>query len=527
MDTPGSYDYIVIGAGSAGCIVAARLAEAGSHRVLLLEAGAPAERYPETLTHDGFKYAFANDALMWHRMSAPQADCGGRGLYVGTGRGMGGSGSVNGMVYTRGDRQDFRNWPPGWQWDDLRPVFEAVEQRLMPRPRAPTPFARAFIDAAMASGFARKDGMNDGQLRGFLGCNDMNYRGDERRSSYRAFLKERCPDNLTVITGALAQRLLFDANRHADGVEYCVDGKVQRARVTREVVLCAGALETPKLLMLSGIGPRQHLEQHGIGVVHDARGIGAQLQDHPNVCLFYRAGQDVDFQYPQIYGFDAVAPKAGADAPPDTCFVCFAAPASMQQSMQRMVPILALPGSLYHVAALRALLVGMINLVFKLAPLRRFLSRVFGIVVILGKPTSRGTVRLASNDAATPPVVDPAYYATAHDRETLLAGIDKAKAIAGQPQLGAKPLSAGGKTPVRERIWKWATAATMTTFHFCGSCRMGDDADSPVDTCLRVKGVHRLRVADASVIPEIPVSALNAPSMAIGYRAADLILAGE
>jgi choline dehydrogenase-like flavoprotein len=258
---------------------------------------------------------------MWHRMTTRQSECGGRGLYAGTGRGMGGSGSVNGMVYTRGDRHDFSAWPHGWQWDDLAPVFEAIEARLDPRPRAPTPFAQAFIEASLASGFRRKDGMNDGQLRGFLGCNDMNYRGDERRSSYRAWVKERRPANLLVVTGAIAQRLLFDAQRRVTGVEYVADGTMQRATVTREVVLCAGALETPKLLMLSGVGPREHLETHGIDVVHDAAGIGQNLQDHPNVCLFYRAGTDVDFHYPQVYGFDDVNPQSERPSAPDTCFV--------------------------------------------------------------------------------------------------------------------------------------------------------------------------------------------------------------
>jgi choline dehydrogenase len=527
-----TFDYVVIGGGSSGCIVAARLAEEQAGSVLLLEAGDAAERHPETLSADGFKYAFANDALMWHRMTTPERDCAGRGLYAGTGRGMGGSGGVNGMVYTRGDRRDFESWPAGWRWSDIVPSFAAVELRLGIRPRPPTPFATRFIDAAVVAGFSRKDGMNDGDLGGVVGCNDMNYAGDERRSSYRAWIHGRDIPNLNIRTGAVVHRLLFDADRKAVAVECDLDGRLQRFGISKEAVLCAGALETPKLLMLSGVGPQKDLLAQQIRVVLAAEGVGQNLQDHPNVCLFYRATQAVDFQYPQIYGFDAARREAHAlrDQAPDTCFVCYAAPASLQQSMQRMLPILALPGAFYNIRPLRSLLRGMVNLAFALPLLKRYVSTIFGIVVILGKPQSRGSVGLSSRDPHAPPRIHLGYYSSSQDRETMLVAIEKARDIAAQrplAQAGAKPLSAGGKPLSKARIWKWAAAATMTTFHFCGSCRMGDDAASPVDTRLRVKGLRNVRVADASVMPEIPVSALNAPSMMIGYRAADFILGGE
>lgn len=526
---PTAYDYVIVGGGSAGCVLAGQLAETGTGRVLLIEAGDTAEAHPETLSSDGFKHSFTNDALMWHRMSVPQEGCGGRSLYMGSGRVLGGSGGVNGMVYTRGDRRDFAAWPQGWQWEDVEPVFEAVETRLRVRPRAPTPFAERFIAAARGAGFARKDGMNDGDLGEVVGCNAMNYEGDERRSSYRAWLHGQQHAQLEILSGAVVQRLIFDAQRRAVAVELRRNGEVQRVGVAEEVVLCAGALESPKLLMLSGVGPTLHLQQHGIAPVLDAPGVGENLQDHPNVCVFYRGRVPVDFRYPQIYAFGAARGQGVAPAQPDSCFVCYAAPASLKESMLRMLPILALPGRLYRLRPLRSLLRALVRGAFLLPPLKRFVSRIFGIVVILGKPSSRGRVRLASAQPEESPQVDPAYYATSADRDTMDAAIARAQGIAEQPPLasaGARPLSKAAVARDARKRWRWIHQATMTTFHYCGSCRMGTDDASPVDAQLRVKGLANVRVADASVFPEIPVSALNAPSMMVGYRAAEFILEG-
>ena len=286
-------DFVIIGGGSAGCIVAGRLAQAG-HSVLLLEAGEAAEAHPETLRADGFKDAFANDATMWPRMSAKLKDMGRK--YLGTGRGMGGSGSVNGMVYTRGDAADFANWPAGWRYADCVPAFAAVEQALRPRPRPTTPFVRAFIAACQGVGMVHEDGLNTGNLAAKVGANAMNDDGTKRRSSYRAFIKEPMEEkggalrqNLRITLRAQVERVEFDATK-AVAVHYRKDGKLQRVAVGKEVIFCAGALETPRLLMLSGVGEAAHLQEHGIGVVCDAPGVGQNLQDHP-MCRCFTAAK--------------------------------------------------------------------------------------------------------------------------------------------------------------------------------------------------------------------------------------------
>lgn len=524
-ETETHFAYVVVGGGSAGCIAAARLAESGA-RVLLLEAGDSAQANPETLSADGFKDAFAKEATLWHRMSRSQDGCGKRRLFAGSGRGLGGSGAVNGMVYTRGDRADYSRWPRGWRWEDLSADFQRLETHLGIRSRPPTDFVQRFIDAGLRIGLRHKDGMNDGDLHQVIGCNAMNFSGDDRRSSYRAWLHDAPPASLDIRCNAQATRIIFDEHRRAVAVEYTDAAGQQRAHIGQELILCAGALETPRLLMLSGAGPADQLQALGITPVLNSPDIGEHLQDHPNVCLFYRAGQRVDFNYPQTYAFT----EAGNSNSPstsgasNTCLVCYAAPASLKHSMLRMLPVLALPGRLHAITPLRKLLRGLIHMAFALPPLKAWVSRLFGIVVILGKPRSRGRIRLRSREPDVPADIDLAYFQDEEDRRLIRAGIAQARSLAEQMGDDIRPLSAGARELSPDRQWRWIEQAAMTTFHYCGSCRMGELDSDPVDPELRLRGTPNVRVADASVIPEIPVSAINAPSMLIGYRVADFIL---
>ncbi len=519
---PPERDYVVVGGGSSGCVVAASLARGGA-TVTLLEQGERAEANPETLRADGYKEAFINDRLMIQRFSVPQAGCGGRRLFLGSGRGMGGSGGINAMVYTRGAREDFDAWGVGWGWDDVAGAFEEVERVLDVRRRAPTSFTETCIESAEHVGFRRKEDLNDGDLSGVLGYEWMNYRGADRRNSYVAFVRDSQPPTLEVRTGALARRVLLDERRAAAGVEYEADGVVRTVRARREVVVAAGALESPKLLALSGIGPAATLRAAGLDVLVDLPGVGANLHDHPNVTLFFLGRSDVDCEYPQLYGFAPLGARASA---PDACFVFYPARSSLKEGMMRMLPAMLLPERGGQAPRLVRSAVGAL---FGRPLVERFVRRIFGIVVILGKPKSRGAVRPRSPHPRDAALIDPAYFAHPADLEAMVEGVSVARRLAAAPALdrfGARELIPGPMGVGRRGVESFVRSNSMTTYHYAGTCKMGDsgDADAVVDRRLRVRGVERLRVADASIMPVAPVAALNAPSMMIARRAARFCL---
>jgi len=520
-----TFDYVVVGGGSAGCIAAAELARTGA-TVLMLEAGDASETHPETLSADGYKDAFINDALMHERMSVPQDYCGGLQKFMGSGRVVGGSGGINGMVYTRGAKEDYAEWPEGWRWDDVVPAFDALEDRIRPRPRPATAWTTAALTAATQAGFRRSDNLNDGDLSGVMGYEHMNYDGDRRRNSYVAFIQEDPPRTLTMETGALVERLVLSQQKgtpRVDRVEYQRDGKQLAVHVAREVVMAAGALETPKLLMLSGIGPADVLRSQGISVGVEVPELGRNLHDHPNVALFFLGRNEVDCNYPQLYGFHRANALNGLPSwQSDTCYVMYPARSSLVQASQRMLPTF-MPPALRHNGTIRTGMRAGLRSVFSLPPAQWVLNRLYGIVVILGKPHSRGKVTLASARPQDQALLDPAYFADPRDMETMYQGVRQARRIAMAPALrewGNQELAPGPWRDRRDAIVSWIGRAAMTTYHYAGTCRMGRDRQAVVTPELALNGVANIRIADASAVPTTPVSAMNAPSMLVGYRAA-------
>jgi choline dehydrogenase len=290
--------------------------------------------------------------------------------------------------------------------------------------------------------------------------------------------------------------------------------------------MCAGALETPKLLMLSGIGPGHALRTFGVPIVLEREAMGLGLHDHPNVPLFFVSRGRVDCDYPQLYSFHRTHPGAALPhGQSDTCYVFWPARSAMKQAVQRVLPGQLLPAELYDGPAKHAIR-GAVGLAFRSRAVRRFVDHLYGIVVILGKPRSRGSLRLASTNPRSQAIIDPDYFSDPSDMATMVAGVRQARRLArsgGLRAWGSRELMPGPLTRSDAAIARWVENNAITTYHFAGTCSMGEHEGAICDTRLRMRGVLNVRIADASAIPSTPVSALNAPSMLVGWRAAQFI----
>jgi choline dehydrogenase len=499
------FDYVVVGAGAAGCVLAARLSEDPAVRVLLLEAGPPdrgaAIRIPAAMP------SLFGTAYDWDYRTVPQPHAGGREVAWPSGRTLGGSSAINAMIHLHCDPLDYDTWRdghgcPGWGHQDLLPYLRRADDQLrVTAPRHRHRLSRAWLAAARGYGLPAADFQLAGSGLAGVGFFPLNqYRG-RRWSVADAYLRPALGrPNLTVATGALAGRVAFAGGR-ATGVWYRRDGKEHYAAAAVEVVLCAGAVGTPQLLLRSGVGPAGHLREHGIEVVVDAPAVGAGLQDHPRVTARWRAPRS-----PRTGWWAAARWRLLGRGP-------LAANGGEAGGFLHTRPGLPAPD---------------LQLLF--CPPSPVGADGGGpavaVLVTAVAAGSRGRVRLRSADPATAPAIDPSYLSDPADLDTLVAGVRVAREIAGRApfaRLTGGELDPGDAVRDEAQLREWVRGNVVTLHHPAGTCAMGGAPTAACDPWLRVRGVDRLRVADASAMPVVPRGNPHAPIVALAERAADLI----
>jgi len=524
------FDYVIVGGGSAGCVVAARLAEDPGTRVLLLEAGQDAGNAEEARVPAAYSRLFRTQ-YDWNYSTVPQERAGTRAVYWPAGKALGGSSVINAMTYVRGHRDDYDAWRStygctGWGYNDLFPYFRRAENNARGESRyhgagGPLPVqdlrhksepAQLFVEAATRRGAVANDDFNGPQQEG-VGFYQVTQRDGVRCTVADAYLTSK-QSNLTIITGALATGVLVEGGR-ASGVTYRFQGRDETARAEAEVILAAGAVGTPKLLMLSGIGPADHLREVGIYVLADVPAVGANLMDHPSVPVLWST-PGVKGLWESTRNRDFARWRMTHKGP-------LTSNVAEAGGFARSDPRLSAPDLQWHVLPVAFREQGLAD------PARRAMT----VLVTLLDVASRGRLKLVSRDPRHRPLIDPDYLSDVRDLNALAVGVRMARdygTAAPLSKICAEQLAPGDDVTTDHEMRDFIRNTLVTAYHPAGTCAMGGDValsasgyDSVVDSLLRVRGIPGLRIVDASVMPTLPRGGLLAPVVAIAERAADLI----
>lgn len=525
-------DYLIIGGGSAGCVLAARLSEDPAVRVTLLEAG-PVDSSILIHCPAGLALLAQNGQANWGFATVPQPGLNGRRGYQPRGKVLGGSSSVNAMVYIRGQQADYDGWAAegnaGWSWNDVLPYFKRSEHNERGADefhgtggplnvmdlRSPNRYGPVFVEAAKQAGYPENTDFNAASQEG-VGMYQVTHKNGERYSAAKAYLvPSLARPNLQVITGAHTTRILMEGRR-AVGVEFSQGGEVKQLKAAREVLLCAGALQSPQVLMLSGIGPAAHLQEHGIAVVHDLPGVGQHLHDHVDVVQVVNAPALKELFGLSLAGawriIKAVFEWRGKRSGMLT--TNFAEAGGFVKSHDEE----AAPDLQFHFVVGKLIDHGR----------KTVFGHGYSCHVCLLNPKSRGSLKLASADPLAPPLIDPNFLADPDDMDRMVRGFKIMRRILAQPALAGLrgqelPASAGAQTDAE--IEQFIRNYGDTIYHPVGTCRMGNGTMDVVDAQLRVHGIDGLRVVDASIMPRVVSGNTNAPVIMIAEKAADMIKA--